>query len=333
MGCFTGGLQSNVPNFNAWLQTAWGAGAEYSVACGAFYGATNLVFGQNPPYFLDDFKAIYPKFFGLPTSLSGCGITQGEQTVTVPVTDGLDYGQFLQSFGNFPKGTIITGIGIGEITLNNAALITNANATLKVYEQSPIPNGVILMYLRLAYDSLVQARWQEQWYVAMGWFIAHYLTLYARSDASTVFETLATAIHGEVPTGVIPGSVYTLSGAPPGGSLQALTKNGQFLVPVMAYTLTGNTVTLTAPTILNDVLYATWPVQIQVFEEAALNGAQIAAQGLFGGIQTSKSVGDVSVGYQPLSALEDWGQWNLTLYGTELATMARVIGSGPMCIW
>lgn len=327
MGC------GNVPNFNAWLETAWGAGSEFSVVCGAFYGATNLVFGQNPPYFLDDFKSIYPKFFGLPTALSGCGTTISTNQVTVPSTVGLDYGQFVQSNGVFPPGTVITGIGSNTVTLNNNALVTTASATLMIYEASPIPTGVILMYLNLAYASLVQERWQEQWYVAMGLFIAHYCTLYAKSDASAVFETLQTTTHSEVPVGAVPGTVYTLSSAPPGGSLQTLTKNGLFRTPGVDYVLSGSTITLTVPTVLNDVLFAVWPVQTQTFTANAPNGAQIAAQGLAGGIQTSKSVGDVSVSYQVLTALESWGAWNLTSYGQQLVTMARVIGSGPMVIW
>lgn len=330
MGCYT---TNNWPNFNAWLQNAWGAGQEFGVICGGFYGATNLVFGQNPPYFLDDFRAVYPKFFGLPTALSGCVTTLGSTTVTVPSVAGLDYGQFIQSLGVFPPGTVIVNIGSNTITVNNAAIVASSNATLMVFEASPIPTGVILMYLNLAYASLVQARWQEQWYVAMGWFIAHYCTLYAKSDASEVFEVLQTTIHTEVPVGVVPGTVYTLSGVPPGGVLQSLSKNGLFLTPGVDYTLSGLTITLTVGTVLNDALFAVWPVQTTTLAPLPENGAQIAAQGLAGGIQTSKSVGDVSVSYQVLTALEDWGAWNLTSYGQQLATMARVIGSGPMVIW
>jgi Protein of unknown function (DUF4054) len=335
MGSFGGGVAGtqNWPNFNAWLATAWGAGASYEVSCAAFYGATNLVFGQNPPYFLDDFKSIYPKFFGLATALSGCGTTTGSNVVTIPSTNGLDYGQFVQAWGVLPKGSIIIGIGDNEITLSTEAGVTAANVTLKTYQASPIPTGVLLMYLRLAYDSLVFERWQEMWFQAIGLFIAHYCTIYAQTDASEVFETLATAIHGEAPTGALPGTVYTLSSAPPGEALQSLTKNGLFLSPGVDYTLSGDTVTLVATTGANDKLYATWPVQIQVFTAGAPNGAQIAAQGLAGGIQTSKSVGDVSVSYQVLTALEDWGAWNLTKYGQLLATQARVIGMGPMVIY
>jgi hypothetical protein len=65
----------------------------------------------------------------------------------------------------------------------------------------------------------------------------------------------------------------------------------------------------------------------------ATNAAQAAQQGMARGIQVSKSVGDTSVSFQPLQGIEDWGAWNLTMYGLQFATMARVIGSGPMVIW
>jgi hypothetical protein len=322
----------NVPNFTAWLGEAWGAGQEYSSVCAAFYGASNMVFGQNPPYYLDDFKAVYPKFFGLATALSGCTVTAGSKTVTVPSMNGLDYGQFLQAWGLFPKGTVICGLGNNEITLNNAALSSGSNATLQIYQSPPVPVGVILLYLNLAYASLVFERWQEQWLVGLALYIAHFLTLYAKSDSSEVFETLQTAVHGETPSGAVPGTVYTLSAAPPGGVLQALTKNGSFLVPGTAYILSGNTITLTAATVANDVLYATWPVEVQAFTSGQPNGATIAAQGLAGGIQQSKGVGDVSVSYAVLDSLKEWGALQLTSYGQQLATMACTVGSGPMVI-
>ncbi len=330
MGGYSG-LQ-NTPNFNAWLSTAWGAGSEFGVICGDFYNATNLVFGQNPPYYLDDFRSIYPKFFGPPTAVSGCATVVGSNVVTVPSTNGMDFGQFVQSSA-LPPGTLVTDLSATTITLNNAATTSSTNATLLVFEAAPIPTGVIVLYLNLAYASLVSARWQEQWYVAMGWFIAHYCTLYAKSDASDVFQTLQTVLHTETPVGSTPGTAYTLSSPPPGGSLQSLTKNGLFQAPGVDYTLSGAALTLTTPTVAGDVLFAVWPVQESVLTASTPNGAQIAAQGLAGGIQTSKSVGDVSVSYQALSALDSWAAWGLTSYGQQLASMARVIGSGPMVIW
>lgn len=336
MGCYgDGGYLQNTPNFNAWIATAWGAGGEYwSSRCAAFFGAaTNLVFGVNPPYFLDNFLAIYPKFFGLPTPLSGCSVAIGTSAITVSNANGLNYGQFVQAPGVLPPGSVIVGLAGNVVTVNTSALATNANFTLATYQQPPIPVGVVLLYMNLANASLVQARWQEMWLAAMGLYIAHFLTLYAKSDESTLFETLATAVHGETPVGAVPGTVYTLSAAPPGGSLQSLTKNGGFLVPGPAYTLVGATVTLAVATVLDDVLYATWPIQVQTFASSAPNGASIAAQGLAGGVQVAKSVGDVSVSYQPLEALADWAAWGLTSYGQILATFARSVGQGPMVIY
>jgi hypothetical protein len=333
MGGYCSNLTLNNPNFNQWLSVAWGSGASYEVVCNQFYGASNFVFGQNPPYYMDQFKAIHPKFFGTATALSGCGTEIGQPIVTVPSTNGLDYGQFVQAWGVFPKGTFIVDLGDNVVTLNNAALVTNANATLNVYASPPIPTGVIQMYLNLAHASLVEARWCAGWWNAMALYIAHYCTLYARSDSSEVFESLQTIVHGETPVGTVPGTVYTLSAPPPGGALQSLTKNGSFLVPSTQYTLSGNTVTLTEATVLGDVLYATWLAQEMVLQAAPMNGAQIAAQGLAFGLQTSKSVGDVSVGYTTLEALADWGSWNLTVYGQELITLARVVGMGPALIW
>lgn len=325
----------NWPNFDAWLQTAWGAGGEFwsSGYAGLFSAATNLVFGCNPPYFLDDFLSVYPKFFGLATALSNCTVTTGTSIVAVPSVVGLNYGQFVRAPGVLPPGSTITAISGLTVTVSTKALITSAGFALATYQSSPIPTGVIQLYLNLAYASLVQARWQEMWYLAMSLFIAHYCTIYAQTDSSEVFETLATAIHGEVPVGAIPGTAYALSGVPPGGSLQALTKNGLFQTPGVDYVLVGADITLTLTTSVDDTLYATWPIQTQVFQASAPNGAMIAAAGLAGGIQTSKSVGDVSVSYQVLTALEDWGAWNLTKYGQLLATQARVIGSGPMIIY
>lgn len=327
------GTWNSWPNFDAMLQTFWGAGQEFwTSGPGSIIAAgTNLVIGCNPPYALDDFLAFFPKFFGLPTLVANCVTTAGSATVTVPTVNGLLAGQFLQGAG-FDKGTVIIGLGAGQFTVNKPAL-ASGSTTAQVYENPPVPVAVIQLYLNLAWASLQQARWQEQWTVAMGFFIAHYLTLYAESDASQVASQLLVAIHGEVPQGTLPGSQFTLSAVPPGGALQSFTVNGVFQTPGADYTLDGLTVTTTDPLPAKAALYVTWPVQTQVFIASGATGSQIAAQGLAGGIQASKSVGDVSVSYSVLESLRGWGAWNLTKYGQQLATMAAVVGSGPMVIW
>lgn len=323
-----------VPNFNAWLQTAWGAGAEFwSAGPQGFFGnATNLVFGQNPPYYLDTFLAYYPKFFGAPTVYSGVVTLQGSNQATFGSAASLLFGQFCVC-GDFPPNTVITKINGNVVTFNNNALTTDSTATVQVYQAPVVPITVIQLYLNLANASLVQCRWQEEWLVAMGWFTAHYLTLYARSDAQEVLTIVQSAIHGETPTGTIPGTAFALSVAPVNGVLQGLYKNGVFQTPGVDYTLLGTAITMTSSVDAGDALYATWPINTTTTAPVVYTAAQVAAQGIANGIEVSKSVGDVSASYSVLNSLEQFGQWNLTLYGQQLATMAKVIGSGPMVIW
>ena len=322
---------SSCPNFDGWLQTAWGSGAEFWAASPYMRGASNLVFGTNPPYYLDDFLAMNPKFFGPATMVGNATTAAGSNQVALTSLAGLGYGQFLQGLG-LPKGTVITGLGANYVVVNTIAT-ASGTVTLQVYEAPVVPVMVVQLYLNLATASLVQARWQDAWYIAMSWFIAHYLTLYARSDVAEVLSATQTGIHGEVPVGAQPGTIYTISTPPPGGSLQSLTRNGVFQTPGIDYTLNGIIVTLALATKTTDHLYAVWPVPVASSTPVVQGAAQIAAQGIATGIEVSKSVGDVSASYQALESLKQWGQWNLTTYGQQLASMAAVIGSGPMVIY
>ena len=61
---------------------------------------------------------------------------------------------------------------------------------------------------------------------------------------------------------------------------------------------------------------------------------QIASQGKATGIMVSKSVGDVSASYQAIADdLAGWAAWKLTIYGQQLATMAKMYGMGGMWIY
>lgn len=61
---------------------------------------------------------------------------------------------------------------------------------------------------------------------------------------------------GEVPSGAVPGSTYTLSHTPSPVTMLAFYVNGVFQRPVLDYTLTGNVVTLDVPTISGAKVYA-----------------------------------------------------------------------------
>lgn len=44
-----------------------------------------------------------------------------------------------------------------------------------------VPQTVLQVYINLASASLNQGRWQDAWYTAMGWFVAHFATLWLQS--------------------------------------------------------------------------------------------------------------------------------------------------------
>lgn len=367
-------MATSTPNWDNFINSAWGWPDD--VAIGFLSGANNLVVGTNPPFTLQDFLALYPKFGGVPV-IQNALITQGSARVSVPSTAGLAVGNPV-SLAGFPDGTTIQAIndathltlsnvativetlvtytvsaipnvdgvsidydmssnfpdfpltctftilinpvpsdtdplvgfkldapitnlmvngvskpadflffylGIadggfevfvnpsdpefevngpemfdgnvltptmaaGTFTLTQAVALDTQTVSMTIWNSPPIPFLVVKSYLFVALAALVQARWQEMWVMAIGLYVAHFLTLYAKSDGN-------------------PAS----------------------------------------------------PV------------GQIASQGLSSGITVAKAVGDVSVSYQPVPGLELWAAWNLTTYGQQLATFAKVIGSGNMVLY
>lgn len=119
--------------------------------------------------------------------------------------------------------------------------------------KSLIPQVIVEKYVKLAHASIKEARWGDMWDVAIGWFIAHFCTLY------------------------IQGTTDPNSGA--GAALEA---------------------------------------------------------GRTKGLDTSVSAGGVSVStdYGTISqSLDSWGSWNLTFFGQQLATMAKLVGLGGMYVY
>jgi len=150
-----------------------------------FGGASGMVFSGNPPYTLTDFLTIYPKFFGPPTVLNGLTITLGSPIVTVPpgLLVGLAVGQLVVNLNSFPKDTLIESIdtNTNTITLTEVAIATDT--TLTVYKAPWAPLIVMMTYLELALASVMQARYKQAWFMQVAYFVAHYLTLYLRTEA------------------------------------------------------------------------------------------------------------------------------------------------------
>ena len=66
------------------------------------------------------------------------------------------------------------------------------------------------------------------------------------------------------------------------------------------------------------------------------SAAQVIAAGKAKGLATSKSVGDVSVGYDYSligNDLDGWAQWKLTVFGQQYASIAKLKGRHGMYVW
>jgi hypothetical protein len=247
---------TTTPNWNSILASWWGpetddAGAPLAI----IEAASNIVCGTNPQYSIQDFFTNYPQFGGVVQQIPQITLVEDSPDATFTGTilsPGLVPGSPISGPG-IPDGTVILSSGSGGFVMSNPATDDESEITISVWNASPVPVAVVLIYIAAATACLVQARWLDLWTLAMGLYVAHFLTLWARAAS-----------------------------AGPGATL-----------------------------------------------------LQLGSLGLAFGIQVSKAVGDVSVGYQALiiGFLENYGAWNLTVFGQQLATFAQVVGLGGMLIY
>jgi hypothetical protein len=195
------------PPINSFIDMLYGtAGVDYGGwCCSIFSGASGLVFSGNPPFTVTDFGAMYPKFLGPPTIITdGLTISVGSNLVSGFTLDTLYTvapGQLIVS-ALFPKDTVIVEASAEdqELTLSNVAT-GNGNSTIgygaggygsgisgtpssfTIYTAPYMPIVVILMYVNLALACVMQARFQEMWAFCVCLFVAHYCTLYMRTES------------------------------------------------------------------------------------------------------------------------------------------------------
>jgi Protein of unknown function (DUF4054) len=262
------------PDVVSILNSWWGGGYQGYDDLASIAAASNLVFGGNPLYQISDFLSVYPKFGTQPQGIVSAQpdpVTPGEgyqvnDQLVVLQQDALGGTVSIVSVGvgGVPTGysvpipgtgyivtPLISGIyqgykttgGHGTGALVDVLIITPSNLLC-------IPQAVLQMYINLASAQLSQCRWGANWPIAMAWFVAHYATLYLRSE-------------------------------------------GNF----------GST------------------------------AGQVASSGLTRGIMVSKSAGGVSATIEVPKGLDDWGAWTETEYGTQLVTMAKVVGMGMIYAW
>ena len=190
----------NWPNIDGFINETWGWPQE--VAGPGFSIASNIVVGCNPPFTPADFLAFYPNFGGNPLVIGGCTITAGSPVVVGEPPSGIFPGMIVSLYlpnngqltpGPFPDGTTIVSFDSGSITMSRGALVDDTQVA--IYNAPFIPLLVLIAYINLASSSLVWQRWRDQWRIGMLLYIAHFCTLYLRSNGSVANSAgqLATA--------------------------------------------------------------------------------------------------------------------------------------------
>ncbi len=77
-------------------------------------------------------------------------------------------------------------------------------------------------------------------------------------------------------------------------------------------------------------------VYMMSFTPEGSSAAAVIAAGQTKGLISSKSVGDVSVSYDFSYAVQDvatWGQFNLTMFGNQFVSIAKMMTKGNMFVW
>jgi len=178
------------PDYQVYIEQCWGYPLFDGGSWNALGAASNVVVGANPPYSITDFYAFFPKYAG--SILTTNGTLTGSATITNINTTGLATGQYIATLG--PSPAIPPGTTIAQILVENAStgqilLSQSASASgmfpLTVYVGPPlVPIQVLNAYIALASDSLVQARWLDTWAIGIAYFVAHFTTLYLRSEGN-----------------------------------------------------------------------------------------------------------------------------------------------------
>jgi hypothetical protein len=91
---------------------------------------------------------------------------------------------------NFPRGT------------NPTYAASDFYSIYPQFENVGIPTAVLNQYITIAQQTVLQVRYHENWYLAMAYFIAHYLTLYLRTAAAGSGSTAAQVVGAANPIGL-----------------------------------------------------------------------------------------------------------------------------------
>lgn len=177
-----------------------------SLTCWYFGGASGMVFSGNPPYTLTDFLGVYSKFFGPPSNFNTLEITPASPDVT-GFTDvniqGVAKGQLVVNTNAFPKDTLVLSVSGTTVTMSNPAIAGTIETSLTIYESPFMPIIVIMSYIELALACIIHARYRKSWFMAINYFIAHYCTLFMRTESGVPNITAAQVASSGLTKGII----------------------------------------------------------------------------------------------------------------------------------
>lgn len=195
------------PDYNQYYNEIWGWPDELGCAIPIAAIASNIIVGTNPPYSATDFFSLYPNFGGTPTTITGTVDGTTATITNVSSIAGLLAGQYISGVGIDSGSTIVSAVG-STIVLSKPTIAAGNPVQLTVYTNPLVPTAVINAYIYLATSSIFQARWCEMWNVAMGLYIAHFLTLWM-----TAQSTPSNAVASQVATAGLAQGVTTSQSA------------------------------------------------------------------------------------------------------------------------
>jgi hypothetical protein len=226
------------PDINGFLAMLYGAGGVdlSALTVWQFGNAAGLVCQGNPPYTATDFLGWFPKFFGPATAINAVGLlVEGENTFIAPVeVTGLAAGQLLVNVASLPKDTVIVSVDdANNVVMSNAA--TADGTAVTVYEAPFVPLVALLQFVLMAAASVMQQNYGTSWPFAMALFIAHFSTMYMRSESgknTTAAQVVASGLERGLLVGKSAGdvsaSIQFLQGFEEWGVFQETTYGQQF---------------------------------------------------------------------------------------------------------
>jgi hypothetical protein len=191
-------MSASGPPIENLLTIFWEGGYQYPGFSGFLAQSANLVFGANPPYQVSDFLAVYPKFgsqpLGIVTATLGAGGSgyQANDVATIVQPDATNGQLTVNSVDG--SGAVLTftitnpgsgySVASGVATSGGHGTGFTVNITNLTPPNLILPQAVIQMYINLAQASLTFNRWLDYWQVGMSLFVAHFCTLYLRSEGN-----------------------------------------------------------------------------------------------------------------------------------------------------